>query len=125
MTGFAIAARSARARLAHGGLDDPRSDWTRLEPKRPRADTTIYYLAAAGSFIETGADFYSANVVTHFADLAVRHWLAGTWEPEELSSRTGPDGAPFQKPPAALSDADARAWRLTSSHSGNKSRVRY
>jgi len=59
-------------------------DWRRLEPARSRADTLIYYLVAAGSFIETGADRYSANLVAHFSAPALRHWLAESWEPEEL-----------------------------------------
>jgi hypothetical protein len=59
-------------------------DWTRLEPERARSDAMLYYLVAAGSFIETGADLYSANLAGHFSDPALRRWLAERWEPEEL-----------------------------------------
>jgi hypothetical protein len=63
-------------------LDD--IDWNRLEPERARADSMIYYLVAAGSFIETAADLYSANLVAFFSDPPLRRWLARNWEQEEL-----------------------------------------
>jgi rubrerythrin len=59
-------------------------DWTRLEPQRARADAMVYYLVAAGSFIETAADLYSANLAGHFSDPALRRWIAERWESEEL-----------------------------------------
>jgi hypothetical protein len=59
-------------------------DWGELEPERSRADPMVYYLVAAGSFIETAADLYSANLAGHFSDPALRQWLAQSWEAEEL-----------------------------------------
>jgi hypothetical protein len=59
-------------------------DWKQLEPERARTDTMVYYLVAAGSFIETSAHLYSANLVGHFSDPALRRWLAESWEPQEL-----------------------------------------
>jgi len=59
-------------------------DWSKLEPERSRADSMVYYLVAAGSFIESAADLYSTNLVGHFSNPALQRWLAERWEPEEL-----------------------------------------
>jgi len=59
-------------------------DWSRLDRDTARADDLVYYLVAAGSLIETGADLYSDTLRGHFSDPAVRRWLEQHWQPEEL-----------------------------------------
>ena len=59
-------------------------DWARLDAERARADELLYYLVASASFVETAADRYTANLLQHFSDPALRGWLAGQWQGEEL-----------------------------------------
>ena len=63
-------------------LDD--LDWARLDAQRARADELLYYLVASASFVETAADRYTANLLEHFSDPALRGWLAGQWQAEEM-----------------------------------------
>lgn len=63
-------------------LDD--LDWARLDAQRARGDAFLYYLVASASFVETAADRYTANLLQHFSDPALRGWLARHWQAEEL-----------------------------------------
>jgi hypothetical protein len=59
--------------------------WDRIERDRIRDDDALFLLLASASFIESGSDTYTGNLVEHFADDAeVGTWLRTHWEPEEL-----------------------------------------
>lgn len=48
-------------------------------------DVPLLLLLVASSFVESGANMYTRNLLAHFADdLEVAAWLKGQWEPEEL-----------------------------------------
>ena len=74
-------------------VSPPRSlPWTleslaldRIEIERVRPHEDLFYLLASSSFIESGSDLYTRNLIEHFAgDDELQEWLAGYWEPEEL-----------------------------------------
>ncbi|ARU03737.1 ferritin [Comamonas serinivorans] len=50
-----------------------------------RDDDTLFYLACSASFIESGSDLYTRNLVQYYdGDADVTRWLDEQWEPEEL-----------------------------------------
>ena len=50
-----------------------------------RSDTLLLYLLAMASFIESGSDMYTRNLLTIYGgDEKISAWLRNTWEPEEL-----------------------------------------
>jgi hypothetical protein len=52
---------------------------------RHRSDTTLFYLLAAASFVETGSDLYTHNLLTYYRDdPVIAEWLTQHWEGEEL-----------------------------------------
>lgn len=59
-------------------------DWAGLDAERARGDPLLYYLVASASFVESAADRYTANLLHHFSDPALRGWLVEHWEAEEL-----------------------------------------
>ena len=60
-------------------------DLSRIEPERVRAHDALFLLVCSASFIESGSDMYTRNLIEHFADDAeVGAWLRDHWEPEEL-----------------------------------------
>ncbi len=60
-------------------------DLSRIQLDRIRDNQTLFYLLTASSFIESGADLYTSNLVDYFAsDPEVSAWLAQHWEHEEL-----------------------------------------
>jgi len=64
-------------------LDD--LDLSRIEPERVREHDALFLLVCSASFIESGSDMYTRNLIDHFADDAeVGAWLRDHWEPEEL-----------------------------------------
>jgi len=76
-------------------MNNERSDaetWTlddiplgRIDSERVRANEGLFLLLAGASFVETGSDLYTSNLVEHYRDDAeVSAWLSGQWEPEEL-----------------------------------------
>lgn len=45
----------------------------------------LFYLVVTASFIESGSDTYTRNLVAHFADWPeIADWLEHQWQPEEL-----------------------------------------
>ena len=61
-------------------------DLSGLRPELIRDDDEMFLLAVSASFIESGSDTYTGNLVEHFAgDDEVTTWLRQRWEPEELS----------------------------------------
>jgi hypothetical protein len=56
-----------------------------IDRDRVAGDEALFYMLASASFIETGSDMYTRNLVAHYAEHPdVKEWLAAYWEPEEL-----------------------------------------
>jgi hypothetical protein len=50
-----------------------------------RDDDTLFYMLVSASFIESGSELYTRNLIEHYdAYPLVKHWLAESWEREEL-----------------------------------------
>jgi len=53
--------------------------------RRHRGDTTLFYLLASASFVESGSELYTNNLLTYYSDDArIAHWLRNEWQGEEL-----------------------------------------
>jgi len=60
-------------------------DYAGIVHDQVRNDENLFYLLVGASFIESGSDTYTRNLVEHYADYPeVAKWLAHHWEPEEL-----------------------------------------
>lgn len=60
-------------------------DFSRTSRDQARADENAFYLATCASFVESGADLYSRNLLEYFRDdPEVTDWLRNHWKPEEL-----------------------------------------
>ncbi|VTU32427.1 hypothetical protein H4CHR_03009 [Variovorax sp. PBS-H4] len=60
-------------------------DFSSIALDRVRSDETHFYLACSASFVESGSDLYTRNLVDLFAgDDEVTTWLREHWEAEEL-----------------------------------------
>ncbi|HEX7687675.1 MAG TPA: ferritin-like domain-containing protein [Burkholderiaceae bacterium] len=60
-------------------------DLSRADPARVRGDDALFLLVCSASFIESGSDTYTRNLVERFADdPEVAGWLSRQWEHEEL-----------------------------------------
>ncbi|WP_443134894.1 ferritin-like domain-containing protein [Herbaspirillum sp. CF444] len=60
-------------------------DFSRIDLRRVRNDENTFYLVACASFVESGSDLYTHNLLDFFSDNAeVAAWLRGQWEAEEL-----------------------------------------
>jgi len=89
--GVAVAtdARAGGSVPASGPADRPAwrvadIDFARADD-RHRGDTTLFYLLAAASFVESGSELYTRNLLTYYRDDAqIADWLSNAWEPEEL-----------------------------------------
>jgi hypothetical protein len=56
-----------------------------LADARHRSDTTLFYLLTGASFIESGSELYTRNLLTYYRDDAqIAEWLGTVWEIEEL-----------------------------------------
>jgi hypothetical protein len=50
-----------------------------------RDDETLFYMLVSASFIESGSDLYTHNLIEHYAAYPlVQRWLTEDWEAEEL-----------------------------------------
>jgi len=57
----------------------------RIETERIRPREELFFLLASASFVESGSDLYTRNLIDHFdGDAELQGWLAGHWEQEEL-----------------------------------------
>jgi len=64
-------------------LDD--IPWHAIEADRIRDDDALFLLVCSASFVESGSDTYTGNLVAQFdGDDEVGGWLREHWEPEEL-----------------------------------------
>lgn len=60
-------------------------DFSLVDIDRVHDDDDLFYLVVSASFIETGSDTYTRNLVAHYADRPdIADWLQNQWEPEEL-----------------------------------------
>lgn len=60
-------------------------DLDRIEVARVRHDEDLFFLLCSSSFVESGSDLYSQNLIDHFAgDQELQTWLSQHWEHEEL-----------------------------------------
>jgi len=59
--------------------------YDRIDAGRIRSNQDLFHLLASASFVESGADLYTRNLVDFFgADREVADWLERRWQPEEL-----------------------------------------
>ena len=74
---------SEKANNDHWSLDDIPLDCVDIGHVKPWEE--LFLLIASASFIESGADLYTRNLVEQFhGDAEVSWWLTNRWEPEEL-----------------------------------------
>ncbi len=60
-------------------------DFSAVDAARARDDETLFFLLASASFVETGADIYTRNLLEYYCDDAeAAAWLSAHWEQEEL-----------------------------------------
>lgn len=60
-------------------------DWQRIDHSRIAQDENLFYLLTSASYIESGSDLYTRNLVQHYdGNTEVAQWLNQQWEPEEL-----------------------------------------
>lgn len=60
-------------------------DFSALDPAQVRDDETLFFLLVSASFIETGADVYTSNLLAYYRDdEETAAWLSEQWEQEEL-----------------------------------------
>jgi hypothetical protein len=60
-------------------------DFTAIDTSLVRDDDALFMLVCSASFVESGSDTYTGNLVERFADdPEVGAWLREHWEPEEL-----------------------------------------
>lgn len=69
-------------------LDDLPFD--RIDRASVRANDTLFYMLVSASFIESGSELYTRNLIEHYgAYPPVKRWLAESWECEELRHGRG------------------------------------
>jgi hypothetical protein len=60
-------------------------DLSRIRPELIRDDDAMFLLVTSASFVESGSDTYTGNLLERFdGDDEVGQWLREHWEPEEL-----------------------------------------
>lgn len=60
-------------------------DFSAIDVDAMRANDDLMCLLCASSFIESGSDIYTHNLVRHYdGDEEIQQWLRDHWEPEEL-----------------------------------------
>lgn len=60
-------------------------DLDRIDIERVRHNEDLFFLLCSASFVESGSDLYTHNLVDHFAgDEALQTWLSQHWVHEEL-----------------------------------------
>ena len=70
-------------RDGHWTLDDLAFD--AIDRRAIQDDETWFYLACSASFVESGSDLYTRNLVQYYAgEGEITQWLRQQWEPEEL-----------------------------------------
>jgi hypothetical protein len=60
-------------------------DLDRIELARVRHNEDLFFLLCSSSFVESGSDLYTQNLIDHFAgDQELQTWLCQHWEHEEV-----------------------------------------
>jgi len=60
-------------------------DLSRIDPSLVESDEALFFLLCSASFIESGSDLYTRNLIEYYQDDPdVAGWLGSRWEPEEL-----------------------------------------
>ena len=60
-------------------------DFSRIALDKVREDENLFYLVTSASFVDSGSDLYTHNLIDFFrGDNEVTDWLSNYWEPEEL-----------------------------------------
>lgn len=60
-------------------------DFSKINIAQVRPDENLFYLAACASFVESGSDLYTQNLVDYYGDEPeISTWLREQWEVEEL-----------------------------------------
>jgi hypothetical protein len=60
-------------------------DLGRIDVQRIRQNEDLFLLLCSSSFVESGSDLYTNNLIEHFAgDVSLQAWLRDHWEHEEL-----------------------------------------
>jgi ferritin len=60
-------------------------DLGRIELARIRHQEDLFFLLCSASFVESGSDLYTQNLIAHFAgDQELQTWLSQHWQHEEL-----------------------------------------
>ena len=60
-------------------------DFSRIDIQRVRQNEELFFLLCSASFVESGSDLYTHNLVDHFAgDQELQTWLSQHWEHDEL-----------------------------------------
>jgi ribosomal protein L39E len=76
-------AGATHPRRAHWRIEDIAYDT--IDPSQVAGDEMLFHMVASASFIESGSQTYTRNLVEHYADSPdLGEWLAAHWEPEEL-----------------------------------------
>ncbi len=60
-------------------------DLSQIDRAKVRHNEDLFFLLCSSSFVESGSDLYTQNLITHFAgDEELQTWLSQHWEHEEL-----------------------------------------
>lgn len=60
-------------------------DYSRIQIDAVHDNVDLFYLVVSASFVESGSDTYTRNLVEHYdAHPQISDWLQHQWEPEEL-----------------------------------------
>lgn len=60
-------------------------DFSRIDVEKVRHNEDLFLLLCSSSFVESGSDLYTHNLVDHFAgDDELQSWLRDHWEHEEM-----------------------------------------
>jgi hypothetical protein len=103
LNGVTVSTKPAsQTMVAHAKLDPPagsekRHDWSlqdlafeHIDRNRVREDETLFYMLVSASFIESGSELYTRNLIEHYSAFpVVQRWLAESWEREELRHGSG------------------------------------
>ncbi|MGC1550140.1 MAG: ferritin-like domain-containing protein [Rhodanobacter sp.] len=60
-------------------------DFAQIDVARVRHNEDLFFLLCSSSFVESGSELYTQNLIDHFAgDQELQTWLSQHWEHEEL-----------------------------------------
>jgi len=72
-----------REENAHWKIAD--LDFSKIDIAQVRPDENLFYLVTCASFVESGSDLYTQNLVDYYGDEPeISSWLREQWEVEEL-----------------------------------------